>query len=40
MAYGGIPPLWVFSEMTKPLVHLVGMEGYHTMVCSVCGGCV
>lgn len=31
-AYGGSPPLWVYAEMAKPLVMLVGQEGYHIMV--------
>lgn len=31
-AYAGTPPLWVYAEMAKPLVVLMGEEGYHIMV--------
>ena len=31
-AFEGSPPLWTYAEMAKPLVQLMGREGYHIMV--------
>jgi hypothetical protein len=38
-AYAGKPPLWVYAEMAKPLVPLMGQEGYHMMVGVHCMEC-
>ena len=31
--FNGEAPMWVYAEMAKPLVLLLGTDGYNQMVC-------